>query len=76
MVYGYGKNDKNVLKGQIALKMSDPQYWIHALSMRYLDGKDLTTFYESRIDEVTAEKVKSILTSLSETSRVEYIINK
>ena len=67
---------KNVLKGHLALKVTDAQYWVHALAMRYLDGKDLTTSYESRIDAVTAEKVKSILASLSNASRVEYIIEK
>jgi predicted Zn-dependent peptidase len=67
---------KNVLKGHLALKVTDPQYWTHALAMRYLDGKDFTTSYESKIDAITAEKVKSILASLSSTSRVEYIIEK
>ncbi len=67
---------KNVLKGHVALKVTDPQYWLHALAMRYLDGKDFTTSYESKIDAITAEKVKSILASLSKTSRVEYIIEK
>ena len=67
---------KNVLKGHMALKVTDPQYWTHALAMRYLDGKDFTTSYQARIDAVTAEKVKSILASLSSSSRVEYIIEK
>lgn len=67
---------KDVLKGHLALKQQDPQYWIHAIAMRHLDGKDLTTSHESRIDDVTAEKVKSILSELSSSSRVEYIIKK
>ena len=67
---------KDVLKGQMAIKMTDPEYWIHALAMRYLDGKDLTTSYEAKIDAITAAKVKSILASLANTSRVEYIIEK
>ena len=67
---------KNVLKGHLALKVTDPQYWTHALAMRYLDGKDFTTSYETKVDAITAEKVKSILASLSNTSRVEYIIEK
>ena len=67
---------KEVLKGQIATKLSDPQYWVQSIAKRYLDGKDFTTSYESRIDAITAEKVKSILASLSDTSRVEYIIEK
>lgn len=67
---------KDILKAHLALKQQDPQYWIHAIAMRHLDGKDLTTSYESRIDDVTAEKVKSILSELSSSSRVEYIIKK
>lgn len=67
---------KDVLKGNLALKQADPQYWVQAIVMRYLDGKDFTTSYESRIDAITAEKVMSILTSLSSTSRIEYIIEK
>lgn len=67
---------KEVLKGQIATKLSDPQYWVQSIAKRYLDGKDFTTSYESRVDAITAEKVKSILASLSDTSRVEYIIEK
>lgn len=67
---------KEVLKGHLARKMQDPQYWVHAIAMRHLDGKDLTTSYESRIDDVTAEKVKFILSALSSTGRVEYIIEK
>lgn len=70
------KKHKNVLKGHMALKVTDPQYWTHALAMRYLDGKDFTTSYQARIDAVTAEKVKSILASLSNASKVEYIIEK
>ena len=49
---------------------------MHALSMRYLDGKDLTSGYEAKIDAVTTEKVKMILASLTEASKVEYIIRK
>lgn len=67
---------KDILKGHLAFKMKDPQYWIQVIAMRHLDGKDLTTSYESRIDGVTPAKVKAILKLLSEASRVEYIIEK
>ena len=67
---------KNVLKGHIALKMQDPQYWIQAIAMRHLDGKDFTTSYESRIDAVTASKVRAVLAPLSSASRVEYITER
>lgn len=70
------KKHKEVLKGQLALKMQDPQYWTQAIVKRYLDGKDFTTSYAAKIDAVTAAKVKAILAPLSTTSRVEYIIEK
>ena len=41
-----------------------------------LDGKDFTTSYESKIDAVTPAKVKAVLAPLSNTSRVEYIIER
>ena len=43
---------KEVLKGHMALKVSDPEYWVRALTMRYLDGKDFTTSYQAKIDAV------------------------
>lgn len=67
---------KAVLKGRIALEMTQPQYWTRAVAMRYMDGKNFTTGYQARIDAVTPDKVKSILASLTDASRVEYIIKK
>ena len=67
---------KAVLKGRMALEMTMPEYWTYAVAMRYMDGKNFTTGYEARIDAVTADKIKSILTSLTGASRVEYIIKK
>ena len=67
---------KAVFKGRMALEMTQPQYWTHALAMRYMDGKNFTTGYEARIDAVTVDKVRSILASLTDASRVEYIIKK
>ena len=67
---------KTVLKGHLALKMKDPHYWVQAIVKRHLDGKDFTTSYESKIDAVTPAKVKAVLAPLSNTSRVEYIIER
>ena len=62
------------LKNDIATKMKAPEYWINAISMRQLEGKDFTTDYKARIDAVTTEKVKQVLASLNNASKVEYII--
>lgn len=67
---------KAVLKGHLALEMTNPQYWTHAVTMRYMDGKNFTSGYEAKIDAVSVAKVKSILASLSDASRVEYIVKK
>lgn len=67
---------KALLKGHVGVKMTDPRYWTRAVTMRYLDGKDLTTGYQAKIDSVTPEGVKSLLASLSDAGRVEYVIEK
>ena len=67
---------KSLLKGRLAMEMKQPQYWTRAVAMRYMDGKDFTSGYEARIDAVTSGKVRSILASLADASRVEYIIKK
>ena len=72
----YLERHKSVLKGHMALRMQDPEYWIQAIAMRHLDGKDFTTSYQTRIDAVTASKVKAVLAPLSSTSRVEYITER
>jgi hypothetical protein len=60
----------------VAEKKKTPEYWLQRISMRYLDGKDFTTGCDAKIDAVTAEKVKTLLSSLVDGSKVEYIISK
>ena len=67
---------KAVLKGHLAVLMMSPQYWTHAVTMRYMDGKNFTTGYEAKIDAVSVDRVRDILSSLSDASRVEYIVKK
>ena len=67
------KRYKASLKNEIAIRMKDPVYWTSAIALRYLDGKDWTTDYQSKIDAVTAAQVKAILASLDEGCKVEYI---
>ena len=64
---------KAILKNEIATRMKDPLYWTDAIAVRYLDGKDWTTDYQSKIDAVTVDQVKAILASLDEGCKVEYI---
>ena len=67
---------KAFLKKDIAERKKTPEYWLQRISMRYLDGKDFTTGCEAKIDAVTADKVKALLASLIDGSKVEYITSK
>ncbi len=64
---------KDMLKNKIAQEMKSPPYWIRAVSLRYLDGKDLSTGYASKIDAVTPERVMSVLNLLDAGCKVEYV---
>lgn len=67
---------KKSLKHYLSIEMKDPRYWLDAIIVRYLDGKDMTTGYASKIDAVSADKVRSILASLDAGSKVEYVTKK
>ena len=67
---------KEWLKNDITYHMKSPQYWVNAIIRRQLEGKDFTTDYKAMIDAVTTAKVKQILSSLNDASKVEYIIRK
>ena len=67
---------KAYCKNLYDIDTKDPSYWLHAIAMRYLDGKDFTTGGASKIDAVTSAKVCDILESLGQGSKVEYVINK
>ena len=67
---------KAYMKHKYAVQMKEPAYWLQAMAMRYLDGKDYTTGYASKIDAVTENDVRKILDLLEMGSKIEYIINK
>ena len=60
----------------ISIEMKDPAYWVDAIVLRYLDGKDLSTNYASKIDAVNASRVQSVLDMLDAGSKVEYVTSK
>jgi hypothetical protein len=68
--------DKEHLKNDIALRMKDPMYWLDAITLRYLEGKDLMTGYEARIGAMTEAKVKEVLGLLDTGCKIEYVITK
>lgn len=67
---------KNRLKDSMKAEMKEPAYWLDVISRRHLAGKDFTSGYESRINSVTVDKVKGILSALENGTRVEYIISR
>ena len=56
--------------------MKDPSYWVDAIVLRYLDGKDLSTGYASKIDSVTPAKVQAVLNMLDTGCKIEYVTSK
>ena len=62
------------LKHNRSVRSSKPEFWVNALLLRYLEGKDFTSGYEARVDKVSAESVKALLESLNGSGKVEYII--
>lgn len=67
---------KTRLKNKVAVEMKDPVYWVDAIVLRYLDGKDLSTSYAAKIDSVNANRVQSVLNVLDAGCKVEYITRK
>lgn len=67
---------KENLKNRYAMKMESQEYWLRAIIMRHLDGKDFTTSYASWIDSVDSEKVQSVFSALDDGTRIEYIMIK
>jgi hypothetical protein len=53
--------------------MNDPQYWVDAIVVRYLDGKDLTTGYAANIDALSKDDVKRVLALIDRGCKVEYV---
>ena len=60
----------------MAEEIKSGNYWMKAITRRYLDGKDFTKGYEARINAVSPEKVRSIFASLHDGSKVEYVVSK
>ena len=67
------KKYKAYLKNRLSVSMKDPQYWVDAIIVRHLDGKDLTTGYAANIDALSKNDVKRVLALLDRGSKVEYV---
>ena len=67
---------KKWLKHNRSVRSKKPEYWVNALLLRYLEGKDFTTGYDARIDAVSVDQVRALLSSLDNAGKVEYIIRR
>lgn len=67
---------KSLLHAYLAHGQETPEYWVDAIAKRYFDGKDFTTGAKAKIDAVTKDKIKMLLSDLTHASRVEYITEK
>ena len=67
---------KEWMKHNRVVRSSKPDYWVNAILLRYLEGKDFTTGYAGRIDKVTSEGVRKLMSSLKDAGKVEYIIRR
>ena len=70
------KHYKAYLKHFLGLEMKDPRYWVDAITVRYLDGKDFTTGYAAAIDALTEADIKKVFSLIDKGSKVEYVTIK
>jgi hypothetical protein len=64
---------KAELKTRYAVESASPEYWTKAISQRYCEGKDMVTKYTDYINTATSEQIKSLISSLYNSGKVEYI---
>lgn len=65
---------KECLKHRIGISIKTPEYWVHAITLRHLEGKDFTTGYAAGVDAVTPDRLTGLISSLRNGSRIEYIM--
>ena len=58
----------------LAQEKERPEYWINALNLRYLAGKDFTTGAEARIGSVGKDNIRRLLSAVGASKKVEYVI--
>ncbi|MGN1210490.1 MAG: hypothetical protein ACI4TM_02305, partial [Candidatus Cryptobacteroides sp.] len=64
------------LSNEILSSEADPWHWIWLVNLRYADGKDLNSKWQSKVNAVSAEQVRQIIADLEAGSKVEYIVNR
>jgi hypothetical protein len=67
---------KEWLKHNRSVRVKSPDYWVNALLLRHLEGKDFTTGYDKKLDGVSTDHVRALLSSVNDSGKVEYIKRK
>lgn len=62
------------IERQVVAWKNRPEYWVNALNLRYLGGKDFTTGAEAKINAITGGQVRAMLSTLCGDSKIEYVI--
>lgn len=65
---------KNEIKGVQTFRQNTPDRLIDDVLVRYSEGKDLTTGFDSALNAVSAESVSQMLKQLCSGTEVEYVI--
>ena len=65
---------KERVERQLAILKESPEYWVDAINLRYLDGKDFTTGAEGKIKGISEANIRSLLNTLGSDSKIEYVI--
>ena len=65
---------KNEIKGVETFRQNTPDRLIDDVLVRYSEGKDLTTGFDSALNAVSAESVSQMLKQLCSGTEVEYVI--
>lgn len=64
------------LERHLQIEKEKPEYWMDAVRMRYMEGKDFTTGAEAKIAALTADNVRKIFSTLDKGTKVEYVITE
>ena len=67
---------KEYLKNSYQLHLQTVDYWLHAMTLRHMEGKDFTTGNAAKIDAVTPQVLQQVFKAIANGSGMEYITTK
>ncbi len=70
------KSCKEYIKNKHTLQKQTVGYWLRAIPLRHLEGKDFTTGIDAKIDAVSKQALQQVFRSLGNGAGIEYTIIK